>query len=215
MNGIKTELITWSGLGLGCIMFSIIAWPVTRKLGPLLSGRDYGSVLFFPCHGFCPNGFFHDQVFNESPRNTRWIIKEECCKRWLIIWTLVNPNSFFFITNTRVKYRVLFFSLCRLNEPTCLSINMLYFPFWLINHNFLSPFTFSDNTKKCSPLFSLLRHTHKHNNYIISLSLTFTLFLLFIIYKEYIYKYKTLSLILYNTLSARYNIYNKLGPQWR
>ena len=108
-------------------------------------------------------------------------------------------NKFCFITNTHVKYIVLSFSLCRLNELTCLSINMLYFPFWLINHNFLSPFTFSDNTKKCSPLFSLLRHTHKHNNYIISLSLTFTLFLLFITYKENIYKYKTLSLILYNT----------------
>ena len=112
-------------------------------------------------------------------------------------------NKFCFITNTHVKYIVLSFSLCRLNELTCLSINMLYFPFWLINHNFLSPFTFPDNTRKIlkiSPLFSLLRHTHTHNNYIISLSLMFTLFLLFIMYKENIYKYKTLSLILYNTL---------------
>ena len=39
---------------------------MTRKLGPLFSGGDYGSVLFFPCHGFCPNGFFLGEVFNEE-----------------------------------------------------------------------------------------------------------------------------------------------------
>ena len=33
-------------------------------------GRVYVTVLFFPYHGFYPNGFFHDKVFNEAVRNS-------------------------------------------------------------------------------------------------------------------------------------------------
>ena len=51
-----------------------------EKATSTISEGDYGSVLFFPCHGFCPNGFSHDQVFNEALRNTGWIIKGECYK---------------------------------------------------------------------------------------------------------------------------------------
>ena len=41
-----------------------------KAMSTIIRG-DYDSVLFFPCHGFCPNEFFHDSVFNEALCNTR------------------------------------------------------------------------------------------------------------------------------------------------
>mgnify|MGYP007017216767 CR=1 FL=1 len=35
-----------------------------------LRGGVHVTVLFFPCHGFYPSGFFHDKVFNETVRNS-------------------------------------------------------------------------------------------------------------------------------------------------